>query len=65
MSDLIERTQAMLKDRDESLKKISERAGVNYWWLAKFTQGKFKDSGATKVQKVHDYLSNGHDESRC
>jgi hypothetical protein len=47
----------MLRTRKQSLRKISEAAGVNYWWLAKFAQGKFEDSGATKVQKVHDYLS--------
>lgn len=69
-NELLAETRRLLTERSntQSLRQISEGAGVNYHWLSKFVQGKFDDPGVKKITSLHSYLKgacNGHDEPRC
>ena len=57
MTDLFETTKQLLAEASEPRHLISKHSGVGYEWLAKFAQGRMKDPGVHKVQKLHDYLS--------
>lgn len=39
-----------------SLRQISDRAGVNYHWLAKFVQRAYSDPSVVKVQHLYSWL---------
>lgn len=55
---LLESTYEQLKARDRALtlRRIAEGAGVDYEWLAKFSQNRINDPGVQKVEAVHKFL---------
>lgn len=52
----LEATKMRLKLREGTLREVAAGAGVDYEWLAKFSQGVIVDPGVTKVEKVYRYL---------
>jgi len=53
---LLERTYQLLDACDLTYAEVSEGAGVDVNWLAKFKQRAIGEPGVSKVQSVHDFL---------
>lgn len=56
---LLSRTKKLLAQRGElTLREIAEGAGVGHEWLRSFLYGgRIKDPGVTRLEKLHNYLS--------
>lgn len=55
--NLLERTYQLLDSSDLTYSEIADGAGVDINWLAKFKQRAIGEPGISKVQGVHDFLS--------
>lgn len=61
--NLLDDTYSLLDEARErqTLRQIATGAGVNYHWLAKFTQRAYTDPSVVKVQKLYGWLNDvGH-----
>lgn len=55
--NLLERTYQLLDSSELTYSEIADGAGVDINWLAKFKQRAIGEPGISKVQGVHDFLS--------
>lgn len=55
---LLGRTKKLLEERGElSLRQIAEGAGVGHEWLRSLCYGAIEEPGVTKLERVHNYLT--------
>lgn len=36
---------------------ICRETGLSYWWLTKFAQGRIKEPGLTKIERLQAYIA--------
>lgn len=53
---LLKTTKELLADCKLSAERLAQDAGVGYYWLRKFRQGKIANPGIQNLQKLHDHL---------
>jgi hypothetical protein len=58
---LLDRTYKLLEATNLTYDEIATGAGVKFDWLAKFKQRCIAEPGVSKVQAVHDFLTNKPD----
>lgn len=63
---LLSRTKKLLAQRGAlTLREIAEGAGVGHEWLRSFAYGdRIKDPGITRLEKLHNYLTEYHAAKR-
>lgn len=55
---LLAKTKRLLQERGElSLREIAHGAGVGHQWLRSLCYGAIAEPGVTKLEKVHNYLT--------
>lgn len=55
---LLAKTKRLLQERgDLSLRQIAQEAGVGHQWLRSLCYGAIEEPGVTKLEKVHNYLT--------
>jgi len=54
--NLLKETMSALERSEETTKSISNGADVGYQWLVLIINGRIKDPGVTRLQRLHDYL---------
>ena len=54
---LVERTHDLLDESDLTWKEICAGAEVGYHWLNKFAGRHFKNPGADRVERLHNFLA--------
>jgi len=59
MTNKVIQVQERLQRHQGQYQAISEETGLSLHWLWKFSQGKFSDPGALKIEKLEKWL-NGH-----
>lgn len=57
MTDTIHRLRDELGRRRGTWREVCEGADLNYWWLIKFAQGRIKNPGYEKIQRLDQFLS--------
>lgn len=62
-ADLYSKTIRLLKMSSISFSEISKGAGVGQRWLFDLANGRFKDPGVRKIQRLHDYLSKRNEKA--
>ena len=62
--NLLERTYQLLDASTLTYAEIADGAGVDINWLAKFKQRAIGEPGVSKVQGVHDFLTERHPAPR-
>jgi len=53
---LMEKTILMAKEKDPA--KLSSETGISFYWLKKFTSGKFRNPSVNRVQFLYEHLNN-------
>lgn len=53
---LLTYVQRELQTKKGSWPTIAEKTGLDYSWLTKFAQGKIKDPGIQKIQRLADFF---------
>jgi transcriptional regulator with XRE-family HTH domain len=53
---LLDKTTQLLADSKLTAQQIAVGAEVDINWLAKLKQGRIKEPGVSKIQRVHDFL---------
>jgi transcriptional regulator with XRE-family HTH domain len=62
---LLSRTKKLLDQRGElSLREIAEGAGVGHEWVRGLTYGAIKDPGISRLEKLHNFLTDYHAAQR-
>ena len=64
MNNWLEQTRRLLQEATMPRREIALAAGVDYEWLAKFSQGRIFDPGVRKVQALHDFLIRAQQKSQ-
>ena len=49
--------RSALHSRKGDWPAICSATGLSYWWLTKFAQGRIRDPGLSKVEKLQVYLA--------
>lgn len=55
--DLLARTLALLEQRKGEWAAICRETGLDYSWLSKLAQGRIRDPGVRRIQRLHDHLA--------
>ncbi len=56
--NLYNKTLSLLAETDLTLAQVARDCNVSYRWLLMFRNGESPDAGISKVQRLHDYLTN-------
>ena len=54
---LKDKTIQLLNDRRGDWPSIAKDCEVSYWWIQKLVQGHIADPGVTRIEKLHQYLT--------
>ena len=55
---LLDETLKLIKQCELPRRELARQSGVGYEWLCKVDQGRIKDPGISRVQKLYNFLSN-------
>lgn len=60
--DTATRIRSSLQARRGDWPTICEQTGLSYWWLTKFAQGRIREPGLSKIERLQAYLAPAPDE---
>ncbi len=49
--------RASLQSRKGDWPAICTATGLSYWWLTKFAQGRIREPGLSKIERLQGYIS--------
>lgn len=53
----ITQVRASLQSRKGDWPAICAATGLSYWWLTKFAQGRIREPGLSKIERLQSYIS--------
>lgn len=55
--DTLTQVRTALKSRRGEWPTLCNATGLSYWWLTKFAQGRIRDPGLSKIERLQDYIA--------
>lgn len=55
--DTIARIREALQCRRGDWPLICAKTGLSYWWLTKFAQGRIREPGLSKIERLQAYIA--------
>lgn len=53
----ITKIRSDLQSRKGDWPAICARTGLSYWWLTKFAQGRIREPGLSKIERLQAYIA--------
>ncbi len=55
--DTIQTVRTELQRRKGDWPTLCKTAGLSYWWLTKFVQGRIREPGLSKIERLQAYIA--------